>query len=391
MVTDPARYRRPEWLQPADGTRASTTVRFTRTFRLDAVPPQAQVQVATEGPCTISVNGQVVGRQGAFEPYAKRRKPSVQPYDLTGALTPGRNDLTLEIQDLGRPVAALVDSVAASDGGLGLLTDGTWEAARDGAAVPVWLRREQWSDPRWVCLRARPHPLPRSAWLNRDAASDGVVLDLVPSASADPLAGPRAEWLRFSAPIGAASLRVPTEVPFTAVVGDRPIAPAHGVIELDKPLPAGTVVYLRFDAASGHRGGGLLSGPIQARTVSAPGELAEWAELGLGSFGGLVSYRRTIQVDQPRSGDSILIDLGDVRGSAEVRVNQTPAATLAWSPYRADITAYLRPGANDVEIIVRGTLAGYLGSASPTPAVTRGQDHHGLFGPVALLLHHSHP
>jgi hypothetical protein len=391
VVTDPARYRRPEWLQPADGTRASTTVRFTKTFPLDAVPPQAQVQVATEGPCTISVNGQVVGHQGAFGPYAKRRKPSVQPYDLTSTLAPGNNELTLEIQDLGQPVAALVDSVASSDGGLGLLTDGTWDATRDGTAVPARLRREQWSDPRWVCLRARPHPLPRSAWLNRDAASDGVVLDLVPSASADPLAGPRAEWLRFTAPIGAVSLRVPTGVPFTAVVGGRPVVPAHGVIELDKPLAAGTVVDLKFDAASGYRGGGLLSGPIQARTVSAPGELVEWAGLGLGSFGGLVSYRRTIQVDPPGPGDSVLIDLGDVRGSAEVVVNQTPAATLAWSPYRADITAYLRPGANDVEIIVRGTLAGYLGSASPTPAVTKGQDRHGLFGPVAMLLHHSHP
>jgi hypothetical protein len=337
------------------------------------------------------VNGQEMGRQGAFEPYAKRRKPSVQPYDLTGVLTPGRNELALEIQDLGRPVAALVDSVATRHGGLGLLTDETWDATRDGAAVPFRLRREQWSDPRWVCLRARPHPLPRSTWLNRDAASDGVVLDLVPRASADPLAGPRAEWLRFTAPIGAVSLRVPAEVPFTAVVGGRPIVPGHGVIELDKPLAAGTVVYLRFDAAGGHSGGGLLSGPIQARTVSAAGGLAEWAQLGLRSFGGQVSYRRTIQVDQPGPDDSVLIDLGEVRGSAEVVVNQTPAATLAWSPYRADITAYLRPGANDVEIIVRGTLAGYLGSASPTPAVTRGQDRHGLYGPVVILLHHSHP
>jgi len=387
VVTEPRRYRRPEWLQPADGARASTIVRFTKTFFLDVVPPQAQVQVATEGPATILVNGQEVGRQGAFEPYAKRRRPSVQPYDLTGVLTPGRNELALEIRDLGRPVAALVDSVATRHGGLGLLTDGTWEATRDGTAVPSRLRREQWSDPRWVCLRARPHPLPRSAWLNRDAASDGVVLDLVPSARP----GPRAEWLRFTAPIGAVSLRVPAEEPFTAVVGGRPAVPAHGVIELDKPLTAGTVVYLRFDAASRHSGGGLLSGPIQARTVSVPAELAEWTQLGLGSFGGLVSYRRTIQVDQPGPDDSVLIDLGEVRGSAQVVVNQTPAATLPWSPYRADITAYLRPGANDVEIIVRGTLAAYLGSASPTPAVTRGQDRHGLYGPIVMLLHHSHP
>ena len=389
VVTDPGRYRRPEWLEPADGARTSTVVRFTRSITLGSVPADTQIQIGTEGPCTISVNGREIGRQGAFEPYAKQRRPAVQPYDLAGALRPGLNQLTLQIQDLGRGVAALVDSVAESDGGLGVLSDASWGVARDGVAVPVRLRREQWLDPRWVCLRARPHPLPRSAWLNRDAASDGVVLDLVPSAQADPRAGSRAEWLRFTAPIGAVSLRVPTEVPFTAIVDGRPIQPDQGVIALDKPLAAGTVVNLRFDAASGHSGGGLLSGPVQARTVSEPGELAEWARFGLGSFGGRVSYRRTIQVEPPGPGDSVLLDLGQVRGTAEVLVNQEPAATLTWSPYKADITANLRPGANDLEVIVRGTLAGYLGSASPTPAVTQGQARHGLFGPVALLMFHS--
>jgi hypothetical protein len=387
VVTDPGRYRRPEWLEPADGARASTVVRFTRSLMLGAVPADTKIQVATEGPCAISVNGREIGRQGAFEPYAKRRRPSVQPYDLAGPLRPGSNELTLEIQDLGQGVAALVDSVAEGDGGLGVLSDASWRAARDGVAAPVRLRREQWLDPRWVCLRARPHPLPRSAWLNRDAASDGVVLDLVPSART----GPRAEWLRFTAPIGAVSLRVPTEVPFTAIVDGRPVQPGQDVITLDQPLAAGTVVNLRFDAASGHSGGGLLTGPVQVRTVSAPGELAGWAQLGLGSFGGSVSYRRTIHVEAPGPADSVLLDLGEVRGTAEVLVNQTSAATLAWSPYKADITAYLRPGVNDLEVIVRGTLAGYLGSASPTPAVTRGQDRHGLFGPVAMLLCHSHP
>ncbi len=54
----------------------------------------------------------------------------------------------------------------------------------------------------------------------------------------------RVEWLRFTAPIGATSLRVPTEVPFTAIVDGRPIPPDEDVIALDKPLAAGTVVYL---------------------------------------------------------------------------------------------------------------------------------------------------
>ena len=209
------------------------------------------------------------------------------------------------------------------------------------------------------------------------------MLDLVPSARG----GRRAEWLRFVAPVGAVSLRVMTEVPFTAVVDGREIPAADGLIDLDKPLAPGTVVHLRFDAANGHSGGGLLAGAIQARTERTPAGLAEWEELGLGSFGGYVSYRRTIHVDQIGPGDLVLLDLGDVRGTAEVRVNDAPAGTLTWSPYRAEITGYLSRGTNDLEVIVRGALAGYLDSASPTPAVTRGQARHGLFGPVSVRFH----
>jgi hypothetical protein len=91
------------------------------------------------------------------------------------------------------------------------------------------------------------------------------------------------------------------------------------------------------------------------------------------------------QMEQP--GDSVLLDLGDVRGAAEVRVNNAPAGTLPWSPYRAGISGYLSPGTNDLEVIVRGTLAGYLDSASLTPAVTRGQARRGLFGPVTVIFH----
>ncbi|HWG13295.1 MAG TPA: hypothetical protein VG268_08500, partial [Streptosporangiaceae bacterium] len=388
VVTDTRRYRRPEWLEPADGAHASTTVRFTKAFTAGAAPGQAVVQVASEGPCTVIVNGREIGRQGAFEPYAKRRRPSVQPYDLAGALQPGPNELTLEIADLGRGVAALVDPVAVSDGtvsdgGIDVLSDDTWSVTRDGAGVPVRLRREQWGDPRWVCLRARPHPLPKSAWLNRDAASDGVVLDLVPGIRA----GRRTEWLRFAAPIGAVRLHVPTDVPFTALAGGRDIQPAGGVVDLGQPLPAGTVVYLRFDAANGHSGGGLLRGAVQAQTATVPAGLAGWEQFGLGSFGGYVSYRRRLEVGPVGAGESVTLDLGDVRGSAEVRVNDGPAATVTWSPYRADITGHLRPGVNDLEVIVRGTLAGYLDGASPTPAVTKGQSRHGLFGPVAVMFH----
>jgi hypothetical protein len=119
----------------------------------------------------------------------------------------------------------------------------------------------------------------------------------------------------------------------------------------------------------------------------AAAPLVEWEALGLRALGGYVTYRRTIEVDATGAQDRFVLDLGEVRGSAEIRINGADAATLIWSPYRAEVTPHLRPGANEVEVVVRGTLAGYLDDASPTPAVYKGQTRHGLLGPVRLLRH----
>ncbi len=384
IVTDLERFRRPEWLEPADGIRSAGTVRFTATVDLESVPEAAVAQIGSEGPCSILVNGAEIGRQGAFEPYQGERRPQVMPYDLAGSLHAGRNEVTLQIDDLGGGVAALVDGGGAAEGGLGLITDLGWRCSRDGVDVGARLRRTQWLDPRWVCLRARPHPLPRAAWLDPGSASDGVVLDVVPDAWQD---GARTEWLRFVGPVGATELRVPTSAPFVALVDGVDVPARDGVIHVDRPLPAGTVVHLRFDADGGDRSGGLLQGPIEVGVAAAPGPLVEWEALGLRALGGYVAYRRPLDIGPAEAGETLVLDLGEVRGSAEVRVNGVPVATLTWGPYRADITAHLQPGANDLEVIVRGTLAGYLDDASPTPAVYKGQTRHGLLGPVRLRRH----
>lgn len=47
-----------------------------------------------------------------------------------------------------------------------------------------------------------------------------------------------------------------------------------------------------------------------------------------------------------------IIDLGDVRETARLRINNHNVATLFAVPYRADITPYLRPGTNTVEVEV---------------------------------------
>ncbi|HYN95008.1 MAG TPA: hypothetical protein VES42_14260, partial [Pilimelia sp.] len=384
VVADERRYRRPEWLVPTDGTRAGSTVEMSHRWTLAAVPARAVLQVAAEGACTVLVNGEEVGRQGDFDPYAALRTVRVQPYVLTGALRAGENVLAVRLPDGGRQVAVLTDGLLDGDAALG--TDLSWTATRDGAPVPLRLRREQWTDPRWVCLRARPHPLPRAAWLDPAAAADGVVLDLVPDASREAeTAG--VQWLRFAAPAGLVAFGVATTLAFTAVVAGVEYAPVDGRVRLPEPVPGGTEVLLRVLARGGRRGGSLLDGPVEAVLAPVPAELATWAEWGLRSLAGAVTYRQRVTLPAGAGEGRWTVDLGEVRGTAEVSVNGRPAGVLAFGPYRLDVSGLLRPGDNDVEVVVRGTLAGYLDDVSPTPAIAAGQTRTGLLGPVRFVRH----
>src|SRR5690606_37234599 len=118
----------------------------------------ARVQLSTEAPSVLLVNGVEVGRQSDFDPYAARRFTRVHAYDLAPLLRPGRNQLQIRSTDLGRPVAVRLDSVPRADGGLGLRSDASWRVRRDGAVVATRQRAQQYEDPRYGCLVPRPHP-----------------------------------------------------------------------------------------------------------------------------------------------------------------------------------------------------------------------------------------
>ena len=79
-----------------------------------------------------------------------------------------------------------------------------------------------------------------------------------------------------------------------------------------------------------------------------------------------------------------LLDLGRVRGTAEVHVNEELIGVRIWSPYVFDLTDHLRPGENELHVTVYNTLGPYMEAVSPTSFVFPGQTVSGLFGPVTL-------
>jgi hypothetical protein len=333
------------------------------------------VHVGSDGACQVLVNGVEVGRQGDFQPYPDHREVRVHAYDLAPHLRAGANELVLRVTNQGgEPTAATLDSPD-----LGVCSGPGWTARRNGVPVPLVLRRRHPLDPGVVCARTRPHPLPGAAWLDPAAAGGDVVLPVVPDVAPGP---ERTEWLRLRVPPGTAALRVPTPLPVVAAVDGTELTPVDGVLRL--PAHHGTEVLLRVTARDGRRGGALLDGPVELAVTEAEVPLVPWEELGLRALGGHVTYRT--RVSAPSGGRTVL-DLGEVRGTADVRVNGTLAARLVWGPWRAELTGHLRPGENEIEVVVRGTLAGYLDDASPTAGVYAGQVRTGLLGPVVLRRH----
>jgi hypothetical protein len=76
-------------------------------------------------------------------------------------------------------------------------------------------------------------------------------------------------------------------------------------------------------------------------------------------------------------------------GVCEQIVLRSPAGSVSALVIERRFTATvpLLPGENEIAVVVRGTLAGYLDDASPTAGVYAGQVRTGLLGPVVLRRH----
>lgn len=91
--------------------------------------------------------------------------------------------------------------------------------------------------------------------------------------------------------------------------------------------------------------------------VSAPDSvsLGSWTELsaeGAKSTMGAACYTTTFTIKNPADAGEWMLDLGDVRESARVRINGQDAGTLFAVPYRCLIGKYLRAGENTLEVEV---------------------------------------
>ena len=106
-----------------------------------------------------------------------------------------------------------------------------------------------------------------------------------------------------------------------------------------------------LDLSEGWRLGGFCGAAAPEGEMALAG-LKSWSESDnprLRHFAGRAVYRRSFSLE-PEKGRRYVLDLGDVRELANVRLNGRPLGCLWEPPFRMDVTAALANGANELEV-----------------------------------------
>ncbi len=141
----------------------------------------------------------------------------------------------------------------------------------------------------------------------------------------------------------------------------------------------GTVAF-SVERETGYQGAAVLCEPVKLETGAGLMGSRDWAKTGaLKYYSGGMYYRKQIDIQQV-AGNKILLDLGNVTASCELKINEQAVGILMSPPYTIDITPYVKPGTNNVEILVYSTLSNHY-QTIPTPY--RGDAEAGLIGPVS--------
>jgi len=177
-----------------------------------------------------------------------------------------------------------------------------------------------------------------------------------------------------------------------AWVGGRPVAvtaeetTARGAVRyrliLDNPIAGKAKVALRIEPLNGYYGGSTLPDPVQLDCGIGMIALGDWSRgSALECYSGGVWYRKKVTLSPPQVGSRVMLDLGSVVASAEVRVNGQSAGVRVAPPWKCDITEFVRAGENRLEISVYNTLTNHYRTV---PTRYRGNSQSGLIGPVRL-------
>lgn len=128
-------------------------------------------------------------------------------------------------------------------------------------------------------------------------------------------------------------------------------------------------------------------------------KLKDWLNVPeLRTFSGTATYTTHVSVSQEelKHAGRVVLDLGDVKNAADVKVNGVDAGQIVIEPFSLDIRPLLHPGDNFLAITVANSLTNYVSTVEFPKSQLGAHPHYspvssGLLGPVVLEYEESVP
>lgn len=152
-------------------------------------------------------------------------------------------------------------------------------------------------------------------------------------------------------------------------------------LTLNKPQAGISLVTLAATPETGYDGPAFFLEPVRLTCGQGRMPAGNWADCGaLKFFSGGIRYTKSVEMIPPVA-PKVTLDLGVVDATCEVTVNGQPVEVLMNSPYQTDISRFVKPGKNEIEVLVYSTLSNHY---QTIPSAYRGAARAGLIGPVKL-------
>ncbi len=381
----------PEWIWSAERSPTGRT-RFVRIFNLPEKPISAIMVVALGDVHQIFINGVKVADQGNFDPYFTSR---AEQYNIVDFVQAGDNKIEIIARDVDSATGLLLDCYIQFGNGkdMFVVSDSQFAYKPDGegefSVKPVQLLPKPshgyMGDPALLLVKQRPHPLPYAGWLQDQPEPPAPFNKLVYFPDIKQL---KAYRFRFLVPPGAREMLIKSvSQPEVWINGEsvtvEKIGEGYKVV-LPTPESPRRIACMRVNAVRGYAKGALILEPITYTMGDGKIPLGSWDELGFLHYCGGIEYRLSLEGNIP-SDRKVILNLGRVRGTAEVFVNGISCGKRVWHPYVFDITSALTQSVNDVRVRVFNTLGPHFAIGHPSAHVFENHTKSGIYGPVKVL------
>lgn len=377
---------------------------FRKTFELSDAPREARVVVTGYTGYRLFVNGKQVEED--IGPWAKWTDPetvNIAPY-----LRAGRNVIAAWVQvlfdqnvrgEVSDQALALALRVELPDGqAVSLVTDETWLGSE--REVADW-QTIDFDDSDWAGVKVLGgmgvEPYGSAPLENVGAVTEPrrrLAIDLpspnitcfeeVPEVIYDVFAATTQPvgWYRFQAPPGLRQLELGTLAESRVWVDGKEVAVQDGIAQVATPPRGVSRVAVRMVLPRGAYGGAALPQPIAVELQGGIIEPGLWADFALPTYAGIGVYQQTLQLTEQEAGRPTELDLGNVLVAAELLVNGQSVGVRLARPFRFDVSDFLQPGDNLLEVRVANTLAPHY--LQTNESTNLGPSDSGLLGPVTL-------